>query len=68
MVIKVPSGSRKGYWRITSVKDTVAYGIAVDLASVHGTKLAKGNAPVERLQNDGMLILTKKPTTSGGSR
>ncbi len=65
LLIRVASGSRAGLWRIISVKNTVAYGIAVDLALPDGTKLAKGNAPVVSLQQNGLEILA--PSFCGSS-
>ena len=61
-LIHVPRGSRAGTWRVISTKETVAYGIAVDLASPDGINLAKGNAPVTALVRDGMTILQPRLT------
>jgi hypothetical protein len=57
LLIHVPRGSRAGMWRILSTKETEAYGIAIDLGTPDGIKLAKGNAPVAALVRDGMIIL-----------
>ncbi|MDR2981491.1 MAG: hypothetical protein LBV12_04500 [Puniceicoccales bacterium] len=57
MLIEVKTGSRKGKWRIMSVMDTEAYGIALDLAEPSGLQKAKGNAPVEKLIKDGLIII-----------
>jgi CRISPR-associated endonuclease Csn1 len=57
-IIDVPSGSRKGRWRVVSPKKSEAYGISLDLAALDGTKVAKGNAPVETLLKDGMRLLS----------
>ena len=57
MLIAVPRGSRKGTWRVISTKKSLAYGYSLDLAEPDGLKLAKGNAPIEKLINDGMVIL-----------
>jgi len=62
--IRILGGSRKGVWRVISIKDTVAYGIAIDLVDLDGVKLAKGNAPVETLLKDGLEIL--ETTLLGG--
>jgi CRISPR-associated endonuclease Csn1 len=56
-LIDVPTGSRKGRWRITSIKKSEAFGISFDLATADGTKLAKGNAPVTKLLQDGMVLV-----------
>lgn len=61
-IILVKNGSRAGTWRILSVKNTVAYGIALDLASTDSLKLGKGNAPIVKLLQDGLEIL-KTPLT-----
>lgn len=63
-LIEVPAGSRKGRWRITSIKKSEAFGISFDLATADGTKLAKGNAPVAKLLQDGMTLVK---TNYGGS-
>ncbi len=56
-LIHVPTGSRRGTWRILSTKNTVAYGLALDLATPDGIKLSKGNAPIVALLRDGVQIL-----------
>jgi hypothetical protein len=57
-LITVPKGSNwEGDWRVLSVKNTEAYGLAVDLADRDGVDLAKGNAPVKKLRADGMMIV-----------
>jgi hypothetical protein len=61
-LIQVPKGERQGWWRIISVKDTEAYGIAVDLANPDGVEKAKGNAPVSVLLADGMKIISSTLT------
>ncbi len=62
MLIYVPRGSRQGLWKVTSTKETEAYGIALDLSLPDGLELAKGNAPVARLVQDGVEILRTKLT------
>ncbi|MEM9399901.1 MAG: type II CRISPR RNA-guided endonuclease Cas9 [Verrucomicrobiota bacterium] len=59
MIIKVPQGSRQGVWRIISVKETEAYGLALDLALPDGMKRVKGNAPIQKLLQDGMTVIEK---------
>jgi hypothetical protein len=56
-LIRVPNGSRAGIWRVMSTKSTEAYGLALDLALPDKVKLDRGNAPVERLVQDGMEIV-----------
>ncbi len=57
MRINVPSGTWAGTWRVKSTKKTEAYGYSLDLAALDGLKLAKGNAPIEKLLKAGFLIL-----------
>jgi CRISPR-associated endonuclease Csn1 len=57
-LIRVPRGSRAGIWRVLSTKDTEAYGLALDLALPDRTKLDRGNAPIARLIQDGLEILS----------
>ena len=59
MVIKVASGTRQGTWRVISVKNTEAYGVALNLATPDGVKLARGNAPVISLIENGLEILSR---------
>lgn len=63
--IHVSAGSRMGTWRILSVKNTVAYGLALDLAQLDSLKLSKGNAPVATLLRDGLDILNSPLTGLG---
>ena len=58
-LIRVPRGSRAGIWRVISTKDTEAYGLALDLALPDRIKLDRGNAPIERLIQDGLEILNR---------
>lgn len=53
--IQIPRGKRAGLWRILSVKDTEAYGLALDLAFPDSLNLARNNAPVDQLIKDGMM-------------
>ena len=61
-LIEVPSGTWKGKWRVVSVKNSEAYGISVDLAEIHGIKMAKGNARVPNMIADGLKILPQRYT------
>jgi CRISPR-associated endonuclease Csn1 len=56
-LIRVPRGSRAGIWRVMSTKSTEAYGLALDLALPDRVKLDRGNAPIEKLIQDGLEIL-----------
>ncbi|HEY4417824.1 MAG TPA: HNH endonuclease domain-containing protein [Verrucomicrobiae bacterium] len=56
-LIQVLRGSRAGIWRVMSTKDTEAYGIALDLSLPDRVKLDRGNAPIEKLIQDGLKIL-----------
>jgi len=62
-IIDVASGTWKGIWRITSIKETEAYGLSVDVATLDGCKLAKGNARILQMIEDGMKII--KPGLTG---
>lgn len=61
-LINVPRGTWKGVWRITSVKNSEAYGISVDLAAPHGLKMGKGNAKIPDMIRDGLEILPHRYT------
>jgi CRISPR-associated endonuclease Csn1 len=61
-LIYVPRGERQGWWRVTSVKETEAYDIALDLALPDGVKIEKGNATVATLLTDGMEIVESRLT------
>lgn len=61
-LIKVPAGTWAGTWRVTSVKNSEAYGISVDLADVHGIKMVKGNARIPNMLADGLQILPRRYT------
>jgi hypothetical protein len=61
-LINVPTGTWKGTWRVSSVKNSEAYGISVDLAEVHGTKICKGNARIPKMIDDGLRILPQRYT------
>lgn len=56
-LIRVPRGSRAGIWRVTSTKNTEAYGLALDLSSPDNLKLDRGNAPIEKLCEAGLEIV-----------
>jgi|GEM_PF-180600 len=56
-LIRVLSGSRAGLWRVTSVKQTEAYGLVLDLAYPDSVHLSRPNAPVEQLLKEGLEIL-----------
>ena len=56
-LVRVPRGSRSGIWKIMSTKDTEAYGLALDLALPDRIKHERGNAPVEKLLEDGLEIV-----------
>jgi hypothetical protein len=56
-LIRVPRGSRAGIWKVMSIKDTEAYGIALNLALPDRVKLDRGNAPIETLIRDGLGVL-----------
>jgi hypothetical protein len=58
-LIHVPRGSRKGTWRVRSIKNTEAYGLALDLSRPDSPALAKGNAPILQLIKDGMVLLAR---------
>jgi hypothetical protein len=59
-LIQVLSGTRAGIWRVMSTKDTEAYGLALDLALPHSIHLDRGNAPIDKLIQDGLVILGNK--------
>jgi hypothetical protein len=59
-LIHVPAGTWAGSWRVTSVKNSEAYGISVDLAEIHGIKMAKGNARITNMIRDGLEILPQR--------
>jgi len=61
-LIHVPKGDRYGWWRVISVKDTEAYGKAVDLAAPDGVEKIKGNAPLTVLLKEGMKIISSPLT------
>ncbi len=61
-MIKVPSGTWKGTWRVISVMNSEAYGISVDLALPHAIKKAKGNAKIPQMLLDGLEILPRRYT------
>jgi CRISPR-associated endonuclease Csn1 len=55
-IIKVEGGTWKGVWRVTSVKESEAYGLSVDLAHPHMLENAKGNAKVINMIRDGLSV------------
>lgn len=61
-LIRVAQGTWKGFWRISSVKNSEAYGISVDLSTFHGVKTSKGNAKVPDMIRDGLEILPNRYT------
>lgn len=61
-LINVPRGTWKGTWKITSVKNSEAYGISVDLAAPHSLKRGKGNAKIPDMIRDGLEILPHRYT------
>ncbi|MEI8315307.1 MAG: type II CRISPR RNA-guided endonuclease Cas9 [Verrucomicrobiota bacterium] len=61
-LIRVSQGSRAGLWRITSIKQTEAYGLALDLAYPDNVGLSRPNAPIEQLQKDGLEIIAASLT------
>jgi CRISPR-associated endonuclease Csn1 len=56
-IIHIKNGNRKGVWRVYSVKDTEAYGLAIDLANLDNLKHDRGNAPIETLLKDGIEVI-----------
>jgi len=57
MLIRVKEGTWKGTWRITSLKESKAYGLSADLAKPDGIKLTKGNAKIPQMMLSGLEIL-----------
>jgi CRISPR-associated endonuclease Csn1 len=58
MIISVKQGTWMGIWKIKSVKSTQAYGLSLDLSRPESLKLGKGNAPVSRLLEDGLELMS----------
>jgi CRISPR-associated endonuclease Csn1 len=58
MIISVKQGTWRGVWKIKSVKSTQAYGLSLDLSRPESLKLGKGNAPVSRLLEDGLELMS----------
>ena len=56
-LIRVSQGSRAGLWRVISIKQTEAYGLALDLAYPDIVGLSRPNAPITQLQTDGLAIV-----------
>ena len=56
-LIRVSEGSRAGLWRVTSIKQTEAYGLALDLAYPDSVGLSRPNAPILQLQAEGLAIV-----------
>jgi len=54
--ISVRSGTWKGAWRVTSVKQSKAYGLSVDLVFPHMVSKGKGNAKIFNMLEDGLRI------------
>ncbi|MCH7227449.1 type II CRISPR RNA-guided endonuclease Cas9 [Haloferula sp. A504] len=61
-LIKVAGGTWKGTWRVTSVKNSEAYGVSVDLASPAEIGLKKGNARIPQMMAAGLEILPRRYT------
>jgi CRISPR-associated endonuclease Csn1 len=62
-IIVVKGGTWHGVWRVTSVKDSKAYGVSVDLEHPHLMGLAKGNAKIPKMIEEGLQVL--KPSLTG---
>ena len=56
-IISVESGTWKGIWRVTSVKESIAYGLSVDLAHPEKLEKAKGNAKVPNMIESGLKLI-----------
>lgn len=56
-LIRVREGTWQGVWRVTSTKDSEAYGVSVDLSSPDQIELGKGNAKVPNMIAAGLEIL-----------
>jgi hypothetical protein len=61
-LIRVSEGSRAGLWRVTSIKQTEAYGLALDLAYPDSVGLNRPNAPILQLQAEGLTIVSTSLT------
>lgn len=62
MLIRVESGTWEGLWKVSSVKDSKAYGVSVDLEHPHVIGKAKGNAKIPKMIENG-LVIYKPPLT-----
>lgn len=61
-IISVDTGTWKGVWRVTSVKESVAYGLSVDLAQPEKLNKSKGNAKIPNMMESGLKLI-KTPLT-----
>jgi CRISPR-associated endonuclease Csn1 len=61
-IIRVTSGTWQGTWRVISVKESKAYGLSVDLATLDGCKKSKGNAKIPNMIEAGLGLLQTKLT------
>ncbi len=57
-IISVDDGTWKGLWRVTSVKESKAYGLSLDLAHPEKIKKAKDNAKVPDMLKSGLKVIT----------
>lgn len=55
-LIKVEGGTWAGFWKVTSVKESKAYGISVDLADPHQIGNARGNAKIPNMIDVGLTV------------
>jgi hypothetical protein len=62
-IINVSGGTWSGVWRVTSVMDSQAYGVSVDLEHPHLIGKAKGNAKIPNMIKEGLQVI--KPSFVG---
>ena len=61
-IIKVDRGTWEGVWRVTSVKQSRAYGLSLDLVDPHTCRIGKNNAKIPNMLRDGLRICSLKLT------
>lgn len=57
-IISVSEGTWKGLWRVTSLKESDAYGLSVDIAHPERCKKAKGNAKIFKMLESGLKLVS----------
>lgn len=55
-LIYVNKGTWAGFWKVTSVKDSQAYGVSIDISQPHLLCKAKGNAKIPIMLKDGLVV------------